>query len=201
MTEVSRWELDPMSDEGPRIVPIVTWYYEMLDPSELRPSPPPRVDQASVERLAAPDANLSRAFYEHVGRDWSWVGRLGWTDDEWADWVCRPGYEMWIIRLGDVPAGYLELDGDPEGDVQIAYFGLLPRYIGRGLGGQLLTAGVRRAWDRGASRVWLHTCSMDGPHARANYEARGFRHYRTVSEQLEIPPDPDALRVANLPGT
>lgn len=188
----------PMREEEPRSVPVVTWYYEMRDPQELRPG---RVGQASVERVAAPSADLSRAFYEHVGRDWSWVGRLSWTDKEWADWVRRHGYEIWIARVGETPAGYLELDGNPAGDVEIAYFGLLPGYIGRGLGGQLLTAGVRRAWGRGASRVWLHTCSLDGPHARANYAARGFRHYRTVEETLDIPPDEDALRVTNPPGT
>ena len=40
---------------------------------------------------------------------------------------------------------------------------------------KLLSAGVQRAWDRGARRVWVHTCTLDGPNALANYCARGFR--------------------------
>jgi hypothetical protein len=27
--------------------------------------------------------------------------------------------------------------------------------------------------------VWVHTCTLDGPHALANYEARGLRPFRT----------------------
>ena len=33
-----------------------------------------------------------------------------------------------------VPAGYFELD-DQDGDIELAYFGLLPGFIGLGLGG------------------------------------------------------------------
>ena len=36
---------------------------------------------------------------------------------------------------------------------------------------------MERAWAQGARRVWVHTCSLDGPHALANYTARGFRVY------------------------
>jgi hypothetical protein len=35
-----------------------------------------------------------------------------------------------------------------------------------------------RAWDWGATRVWVHTCSLDHPSALANYQARGMRLYR-----------------------
>jgi hypothetical protein len=31
--------------------------------------------------------------------------------------------------------------------VEIAYFGLLPRFAGRGLGGHLLTFTLQRAWQ------------------------------------------------------
>ena len=49
-----------------------------------------------------------------------------------------------------------------EGDeVEIASFGLLPGFPGRGLGGALLAAVTGDAWERGARRVWLHTCSLD----------------------------------------
>lgn len=51
------------------------------------------------------------------------------------------------------------------GNVEIAYFGLLPRFIERGLGGALLTATVERAWAMGARRVWVHTCSLVHPSA------------------------------------
>ena len=64
-------------------------------------------------------------------------------------------------------------------DVEIVYFGLLPEFIGLGLGGTLLTAAIERAFGLGAARAWVHTCSLDHPQALGNYLARGMRVYRT----------------------
>ena len=62
-------------------------------------------------------------------------------------------------------------------EVEIASFGLLPGFAGRGLGGALLAAVTRAAWENGAGRVWLHTCSLDSPAALPSYERRGFRRF------------------------
>ena len=56
--------------------------------------------------------------------------------------------------------------------MEIAYFGLLPAFHGRGSGGALLEHALRRGFELG-DRVWVHTCTLDGPHALANYQARG----------------------------
>jgi GNAT superfamily N-acetyltransferase len=65
-----------------------------------------------------------------------------------------------------------------EGDeVELASFGLRPGFAGRGCGGALLAAVTRHAWERGAQRVWLHTCSLDSAAALPGYERRGFRRY------------------------
>ena len=45
------------------------------------------------------------------------------------------------------------------------------------MGGALLAAVTEAAWEDGAERVWLHTCSLDSPAALPAYEARGFRRY------------------------
>jgi GNAT superfamily N-acetyltransferase len=58
--------------------------------------------------------------------------------------------------------------------VEIAYFGLLPAYVGRGLGKYLLSEAAARAWTLQPSRVWLHTSTLDHPAALPNYLARGF---------------------------
>lgn len=91
------------------------------------------------------------------------------------------------------PAGYVELDPQADGVVEIVYFGLIPAFRGRRIGGHLLSYGVARAWDLAerwperetTTRVWLHTCSLDGPHAMANYERRGFRLFDTKVEEVE----------------
>ena len=81
-------------------------------------------------------------------------------------------------------AGYYELRRDKEGAIEIAYFGLLREWIGRGLGGALLTNAIETAWhsEPTPSRVWVHTCNRDHPQALANYQARGMMIYKVEEE-------------------
>ncbi len=78
----------------------------------------------------------------------------------------------------------MELEAQAGGSVEIVYFGLLPEFIGQGLGGALLSAAVGRAWEvRDTKRVWVHTCSQDHENALSNYLARGFELFRTEEEE------------------
>ena len=53
------------------------------------------------------------------------------------------------MTVSGAPAGYFELRRDRVGGTEIAYFGLLPEFTGRGLGGYLLTVAIERAWAAG----------------------------------------------------
>jgi GNAT superfamily N-acetyltransferase len=164
-------------------------FLEMAAPAELVPStrsaPRFRVEQACV-----PAPELNRFFYTAVGGDWYWTDRLGWNYDRWLAWIDRPGHETWIGSFGGTPAGFFELERQAGGLVELVLFGLLPEFIGRGLGGILLTAAVERAWQLGGSCVRVNTCSLDAPGALANYQARGFRLVRTVTRIKDLPDEP-----------
>jgi GNAT superfamily N-acetyltransferase len=171
---------------------IVKQFLEMTNPTDLRPA---RAAGPSLEvrkaEVVCPE--LNRFLYAAVGGNWYWLERLGWTYRQWLDYLERPELETWVGLVGGNPAGFFELEAQSDGSVEIKYFGLLPQFIGRGLGGQLLTAAVEKAWVRRPARVWLHTCSLDHPKAAANYLARGFRPYREeeyVKELSERPPGP-----------
>jgi GNAT superfamily N-acetyltransferase len=153
---------------------ITTWYLEMTDPAALAPAPA-ALDGFEVRQAEIPSPALSRFLYTAVGAQWSWTDRLGWDDARWAQWLAG-GVETWLGWLRGTPAGYAQLEPQGE-DVEIAYFGLLPEFIGRGLGPRLLDAAARRAWALGPKRVWVHTCSLDSPAALATYERRGFTLY------------------------
>ncbi|WP_353094996.1 GNAT family N-acetyltransferase, partial [Methylibium sp.] len=88
-------------------------------------------------------------------------------------------------------AGYVELERQAGDQVEIAYFGLMREFMGQGLGGHLLTLGIDRAWAMGATRVWVHTCTLDGPAALANYEARGLLRYHEETRTQARPAQPD----------
>ena len=130
-------------------------------------------------QVEIPSPEFSRFLYTVVGAAYGWHDRQGWDDTRWRAYLQRPELETWVAYVSGTPAGYYELDRQAGGDIEIAYFGLLPSFIGKGLGGPLLTAAPTRAWDRGAARVGVHTCTLDHPNALANYQSRGFRAYRT----------------------
>ena len=153
----------------------ITWYLQMLCPEELRPNA--LLPETQLMRLEIPLPALNRFFYQEVGKLWQWTDRQNWSEEEWRNWAEREKVQTWMLHLRGTPAGYFELD-DQDGDVEISYFGLLHQFLGKGLGGGFLTASVEKAWEMGAARVWVHTCSLDHPNALNNYQARGFRIYR-----------------------
>ena len=161
-------------------------YLEMTSPEELRPAHRIDVD-FPIRQARVPCPELNRFLYTAVGGDWFWIDRLSWTYDRWLAWLSRSEVETWIGYLEETPAGYFELEKQTGGNVELSYFGLLPQFIGRGLGGVLLTRAIERAWEIGASRVWVNTCDLDGPASLANYQARGFRIFRTEKLEKDFP--------------
>ncbi len=201
------------SDES---LTVTTWSLEQTSPGDLLDARPPE-DSSGVRivRAEVPSPAFSRFLYTAVGSDVAWADRLSWTYEHWEAWLDRPGVENWVAYERGTPAGYIELDGarartdgpggargeglqgQPEGTVEISYFGLLPAFRGRRIGGHLLSFGTARAWDlhlrwgrqQPIDRVWVHTCSKDGPHALGNYRRRGFRLFKTeVTEEPAAAP-------------
>lgn len=166
---------------------VVTYHLEMTARSDLRR--PAGGDVLEMRRAEVPSPELNRFLYTAVGGDWFWIDRLSWPYRRWMEWLDRPEVETWVGSVSGTPAGYFELEVQPGGSVEIAYFGLLPAFVGRRLGGALLAAAVERGFDR-APRVWVHTCTLDHPGALANYVARGFRIFKEETSEVVLPDDP-----------
>jgi GNAT superfamily N-acetyltransferase len=156
---------------------VTITYLEMHSPDELRPksSPDPRL---LIGEVKTPQWQLNRFLYSFVGGPWQWHEKLVWSDEQWRSYVESDRLQTFIAWLDGAIAGYYELRRDDQDGVEIAYFGLTPQFVGRGLGGALLTSALEEAWKATSSRVWVHTCTLDHPAALANYEARGMNVYR-----------------------
>ncbi|MBI5835145.1 MAG: GNAT family N-acetyltransferase [Armatimonadetes bacterium] len=161
-------------------MPVTITYLEQTSPDDLRPKELADPRLTVVEALA-PQWRFNHFLYCLVGHDWQWFDRLKWSDDEWAAFAESPDLRTLVGYYDGSPAGYIELRRQGD-EVEIASFGLAPRFVGLGLGGAFLTLAVRAAWAWEARRVWLHTCTLDHPRALPNYLARGFRVVRTVTE-------------------
>ena len=167
-------------------VTVVRTYLEMTSPAALRPAP--SGDAAlRVVRAAPGDVTLFRHLYESVGGTYHWRDRNAMPDAELKAHLESPEVQFWVLYDGVTPAGFFELHRHTDGSVEIAYFGLVGRYFGRGLGKHLLTRAAEAAWAMNASRVWLHTCTLDSPAALPNYLARGFDPVRTETYATSIP--------------
>ena len=175
----------PTAEERMQL-PVIRTYLEMTT------SPAPReVDAAGkpgvvLHRMQPCSPALYRALYAGVGGPWHWYERLAWSDETLAAHLGRAGVEVHVLEVDGEPAGYFELDRHPEKGTEIAYFGLMPRFIGQGLGGWLLRKAIARAWEGESRRIWLHTCTLDHPTALPNYLRHGF--VATGTEEVPTPP-------------
>ena len=165
---------------------VTRTYLEMRDPSDLQGA---RSDAARirVEQVHECSPAFFRYLYVEVGRNYHWIDRLAWTDGDIVKYLQQPENSLWIMTCDGQTAGYFELRKCEDGSVEIAYFGLLQEFLGRGLGKQLLTYATEQAWAAGANRVWLHTCTLDDRAAMPNYLKRGFRAFKTEECEVDLP--------------
>ena len=159
---------------------------EMTAPPEFSPLSPP-APGVTVQPWAEPPVDDYLALFRQVGDPWLWYGRLRASRADIADLLQHPGHEVWRLWHGPSVAGLCELDRRLPGETEIAYFGLVPDFIGRGLGGYFLRTMLAEAWRGEVRRVWLHTCTEDHPDALTVYQRIGFRPYQSREEWVRDP--------------
>ncbi|MBW8192693.1 GNAT family N-acetyltransferase [Neiella marina] len=160
---------------------VTVSYLQMTCVDQLKGKPAPS-DDALVVECQSPQFELNRFFYQYVGAAWQWFDKANWTEQQWRDYALRDELKLFMLLWQGSPAGYFELERQRDGSVQIAYFGVAPGFLDKGLGGFLLTQALQHAWQWGTDRVWVHTCDLDHPNALANYQARGMTVYKTEIE-------------------
>ncbi len=152
---------------------VVRTYLAMSEP--LRTNvPAPLGVKLAVLRADEISVPFYRYLYDAVGRQWLWYERRRMSDAELAAVIRHPQIDVFVMYAAGEPAGYAELDRRAMPDIELAYFGLLPQFIGRRLGPFFLHWTLDAAWRRNPNRVWVHTCNLDHPKAIAVYQRAGF---------------------------
>ncbi len=186
---------------------VITHLHMIQPPSDIGEAHDPQLSETGhfVERADGMGVADYRALYRAVGERWLWWERTCFSDTELAEAIAPPGVEIRLLKRGggaDAVLGYAELDRRRPGNVEIAYFGLVPEAIGRGLGRYLMTVTLAAAWAGHGDtprprRVWLHTCSEDHPGALDFYHRAGFR---ICGREMRIIPDPRRARADDCVG-
>jgi GNAT superfamily N-acetyltransferase len=168
------------------VVEVVRTYLQLRTPGQLRAV---RIDDPAVAfvRRDSIDVHHYRRLYKAVGDSWHWHDRNAWSDERLATYLALPHVYVWEALVDNETAGYFEIERHDDNGVEIVYFGLVGTFIGRGLGKVMLTRAVEIAWSLDATLVWLHTCTLDSPHALPNYKARGFEEVRKETYVYQVP--------------
>ena len=140
----------------------------------------------SLNQVSLNDFQLNKFFYKQIGKNYQWFDRLVWTDKNWIEYVSSPNLFTFVLKNNDDIAGFFELMYHKDKlETEIAYFGLLKEYIGKKLGGYMLSEAIKKSFSYNVKRVWAHTCSLDHKNALKNYLSRGMKIYNTETVNIK----------------
>jgi GNAT superfamily N-acetyltransferase len=132
--------------------------------------------------------------YDRVGADYEWTDQRAAPADTLAAFLHDPAVALYTFMRAGWPHGFFVLDGREAHRCDLAYFGLVPEAIGRGLGTFLLQTAVHMAWDRpGTARVTVNTNSLDHPRALPLYQKAGFTPVHRESRTRILTRDRDTI--------
>ncbi|MBL8837492.1 MAG: GNAT family N-acetyltransferase [Alphaproteobacteria bacterium] len=171
---------------GLPVIDITVTHLEMTAAPRV-PAPPPPALKLAVLRAEPISVPFYRYLYNTVGETWLWWDRRRMSDATLAAIIGDKAVEVYVLYVNGEPAGFIELDRRDEGAIAIAYFGLMPHFIGRGLGPWFLHWGIDVAWRYKPARLTVSTCTLDHPKALALYQRMGFEPVRQSKRQMVHP--------------
>ncbi|MBT3171715.1 MAG: GNAT family N-acetyltransferase [Rhodospirillaceae bacterium] len=149
----------------------------------------PVAPASDISFTLKPDISLEhyRDLHLKVGENWLWWERLALDDTALGKLISDPDTLIHTLRVGGELAGFAELDKSEAEAPAIRYFGLLPDFIGRRLGGFMMESLLHRVWQPPVRRVTLDTCDLDHPAAIDFYHRHQFKETRTEVQTAEDP--------------
>jgi GNAT superfamily N-acetyltransferase len=169
-----------------RRVPMVVTFLEMTSRPSAFPPPQPK-GKVALLRAEHPPVHFYRYLYDAVGRDYKWVDRKKLRDEELAEILGDERVDLFVLYVDGCPAGMAELDFREDDIGQLAYFGLIPSFIGRRLSYFFLYHAAVNAWAKPISKLLVNTCTLDHPRALPLYQRLGFVPYSREDRYIEIP--------------
>jgi GNAT superfamily N-acetyltransferase len=169
-----------------RLKSVITYLEMTQRPSS--PTPPRPAMPIALMRAQDMPVSFYRYLYNSVGEDWLWYERRIVADDKLAEIIRDPDVYVYVLYVKGAPAGYGELDLRAGKErVELEYFGLLPDFIGLGLGRFFLRWLVDEAWTHEPERVTVNTCDLDHPSALRLYQSTGFNVYERKTHEFDDP--------------
>ena len=179
----------PASDQAdpPGTMSCTVTYLDMTARPALPATPLSSRRAAALLRARQPSVAFYRFLYDTVGEPWLWYERRALDDAALAAIIQDDKVEIYVLYVDGVPAGFAELDRREEPEIELAYFGLMPEFIGGGMGSYLLASAIDTAWSYEPRRLWVETNSLDHPRALALYQRFGFKPFKQEAKTFTDP--------------
>jgi len=172
-------------DSSSRRIPTVVTFLEMTAKAAvIAPLPKGKI---AILRAENPPVHFYRYLYDTIGREYHWVDRKKVSDEALAAIIQDRAVELYVLHVEGCPAGMAELDFRKDALCNLAYFGLMPQYLGRGLGFFFLQQTAELAWSRPIERYTVNTCTLDHRRALPLYQRVGFVPYSREERYIELP--------------
>jgi GNAT superfamily N-acetyltransferase len=160
----------------------VTFLSMDQDPDNRVPMPARRL---ALMRSVKPPVHYYRYLYDEVGRDHIWVDRKRKSDADLLSIIHDDLVEIYVLYVEGSPAGFAELNFRERGVCELAYMGLMPDFVGGGLGEYLLAQAIEIAWQHSITKLKVQTCTLDHPRALGLYQRMGFTPYAQTEAEVE----------------
>lgn len=175
-----------MTTGSKRRIPMTVTFFEMTAKPSALPPPSPKGRHA-ILKAEKPSPAFYRFLYDTVGGDYKWVDRRKIGPAALSEIIDHPQNALYVLYSEGCPAGMAELDFRKEGQCNIAYFGLMPEFIGKRLGYFFLYHACQNAWASPIRRLTINTCTLDHPRALPLYQRMGFNAYSREERFVELP--------------
>lgn len=163
-------------------LPVTVTFLEM----HTQPEPVLLLRGTKFIKLANPiSVDTYRHYYYGVGAAFHWLDRMVMEDELLFSKINAENVDLFIFYIQEKPAGFAEFVKEND-YTEILYFGLLPDYVGQGLGLYFLNQVIQQAWSNQPKWIQLNTCTLDHPNALPVYKKAGFVEVRTATEQRRI---------------
>ena len=176
--------MNAVENEFVELVDVTVFYLEMLAPSDRSVSTPR--EGLTVVHAQSPTVPYYRSLYDAVGQDYYWLSRRKLTDAELAEIIHDPLNDLHVLHVDGTPAGFTELDRRQLDEIELVQFGLMPEFIGQGLGKWFLQWTIDKVWSYQPRRFWLHTCTLDHAAALPMYKKAGFVQFKEEPIRREL---------------
>lgn len=174
-----------MKAKAPKRIPTVVTFLEMTARPATLPPPHPS-GKIALLRAENPPVHFYRYLYDTIGRAHYWVDRKKLDDPSLEALLKDPAVHLYVLYAEGCPAGMAELDFRNPAAAQLAYFGLIPEFIGRRLSHYFLYQCVLNAWAEPIQKLRVNTCTLDHPRALPLYQRVGFVPYTREERYIEL---------------